>query len=168
MDAALEQLGTPKAHVTGSRPLPGSQGIAREEDLQALSALVASKGLPKDVSEFWGANFGARSRLLLDRALRDPATQERLDPELPYLLAQADLALEEELALTLDDLLSRRLPLLLRARDQGVAVAPKLADRMAQKLGWSAAQRQAQLDAYLEVVADSRRWQQPETVRRAG
>ncbi len=169
VDKALHQLGVHKESTTAQRPLPGTVGLETDDDLARLCTELERKGLPKDLSAFWGNAFGARSSKLAERALADPGTQARLDDDLPYTLAQVDLAIEEELAATLDDLLSRRLPLLLRGRDQGLNVAEKVAERMGKKLGWTEAQRQAQLEEYRKVVGNSRLFRTAtERVRRAG
>ena len=63
-----------------------------------------------------------------------------------------------DLARTVDDVLSRRVPLLLTGRDQGLDVAPAVADRVGRLLGWSEDEIARQLDSYRKVVADSRRF----------
>ncbi len=171
LDTALRQLGRQIECGTAKRPLPGAMGLEDDEALAALATGLAKQGLAKEVAAFWSINFGARSQNLAARAKASPAATEPLDAELPYLVAQADLAIEEELALTLDDLLSRRMPLLLRGRDQGLGVAARVAERMAQKLGWTEAQKLAQLEHYQQVVGNSRRFREAapaERARRAG
>ena len=94
------------------------------------------------------------------RVREDRSGAARLDPELPYLMAEVDLAVAEEEALRLDDVLSRRLPLLPRARDQGLGCAERVAQRMAAALGWTAERVQAEVRSYQEVVALSRAYRQ--------
>ena len=81
-----------------------------------------------------------------------------MNADAPYLWAEVDFAVEHDMAKTVDDVLSRRAPLLLVGRDQGLDVCERVADRMQAKLGWSAAEKARQLDAYREVVAESRRF----------
>jgi glycerol-3-phosphate dehydrogenase len=81
-----------------------------------------------------------------------------MDRDAPYVWAEVDFAVEHDLARTLDDVLSRRVPLLLVGRDQGLDVCERVTERMAQKLGWSDADKARQLAGYREVVADSRRF----------
>ena len=45
--------------------------------------------------------------------------------------------------MTVDDVLSRRVPLLLVGRDQGLDVLEAVADRLAAQLGWDEAKRGA-------------------------
>ena len=59
------------------------------------------------------------------------------------------------------DVLARRLPVLLRARDQGLGCAERVAARMAPLLGWSAAQTAAEVAHYRDVVALSRQFRTP-------
>ena len=103
----------------------------------------------------------------MERIRKQPALGERLEPELPYLLAQIDVAVEEEQAVTVDDVLSRRVPLLLRSRDQGLAAAEKVAARMQTLLGWSDADRQRSLDEYRATVALSRQFRAPAELARS-
>ena len=82
------------------------------------------------VAKHLATTYGARAPSVVARVKPKPALGERLDPELPYVLAQVDVAVDEEQALTVEDVLGRRVPLLLRARDQG------LGRRDAWRRGW--------------------------------
>jgi glycerol-3-phosphate dehydrogenase len=59
-----------------------------------------------------------RIHALLDE---NPAWAERLHPEAPFLTAEAVLAIREEMALGVDDVLRRRMPLSLLVRDTSAA-----------------------------------------------
>lgn len=113
-----------------------------------------------DIALHLARTYGARAQAVLLRVREDRSGAARLDPELPYLMAEVDLAVAEEEALRLDDVLSRRLPLLLRARDQGLGCAERVAQRMAAALGWTAERVQAEVRSYQEVVALSRAYRQ--------
>ena len=89
-----------------------------------------------------------------------PALGERLDPELPYILGQVELAIDEEQAASVEDVLARRVPLLLRSRDQGLAASAKVAAHMAPRLGWSDEEKRRQLDRYCSTVELTRRFRQ--------
>ena len=102
--------------------------------------------------------YGVRARGIADRVVSAPALAARLDETLPFILAQIDTAVEEEFALTLDDVLERRLPVLLRAHDQGMAAAPIVATRMAHLLGWNETRKAQELAAYAGVVARTRQF----------
>ncbi len=157
VDQALLQLQVTTKSTTANRPLPGAQGLTESD--AALDALVASldgAGLPEGGARYLAGEYGARAPAVLARTKVDPSALERLDPELPSITAQVDEAVEHEFARTLDDVLSRRIPLVLRARDQGLGVAEKVAARMAARLGWSAERTAQELDRYRAVVAGTR------------
>ena len=58
--------------------------------------------------------FLARVEALLDE---NPAWRERIHPEAPYLAAEVVLAVRDEMARTVDDVVRRRMPLSLIVRD---------------------------------------------------
>jgi glycerol-3-phosphate dehydrogenase len=157
VDRAILQLNVATRSTTATRPLPGAEGLTESDE--AVDALVASlegKGLPEGGARYLGHEYGARAPMVLARAERDPGALERLDPELPSIFAQVDEAVDVEFARTLDDVLSRRIPLVLRARDQGLGIAEKVARRMAPKLGWSEERTAREVETYRSVVAASR------------
>ncbi|MCS6916041.1 MAG: glycerol-3-phosphate dehydrogenase/oxidase [Myxococcales bacterium] len=164
VEAALGQLGRSPHELpcrTGQVPLPGARGLGAAgvagvaADLEAL----ALPGLDAQVAWHLAYTYGGRAMALARRLMAgERALTERLDAELPYLLGEVDLAVEEEAAVRLEDVLARRLPLLLQARDQGLGCAARVADRMATLLGWSAQRKQQELAHYEQVVALSRRF----------
>ncbi|MBS1149881.1 MAG: dependent oxidoreductase [Myxococcaceae bacterium] len=160
VDRAMEQLGQQKPSTTQDRFLPGSVGLESDEQLAALAGPLEAEGIPPAAAQHLANTFGTRSAAVAARVKADPSCAEPLDPELPYLTAQIDEAIENEFALTLDDVLTRRIPLVLRARDQGLAIAPRVAARLQRKLGWSDAQTQAELAHYRSVVEASRKFRE--------
>ena len=81
------------------------------------------------------AVYGSDRPEIEKRASQNPALAEPLDPALPYLTVEADWAIDNELARTVEDILSRRTrALLLNARAASQA-APKVAELLASRLG---------------------------------
>jgi glycerol-3-phosphate dehydrogenase len=160
----LDQLGetvTATRVSTKHRPLPGADGLA-QADLEGVAAigrsLMAEHGLDVDTATHLCGVYGARAHLLAARIAQAPALGERIDPELPYVWAEIEFAADHDLARTVEDVLARRVPLLLVSRDQGLGVCDRVADVLGARLGWSAAQRARMLDEYRAEVALSRRW----------
>jgi glycerol-3-phosphate dehydrogenase len=83
---------------------------------------------------------------------------EPLIAGLPYLRAEVLHAVRHEMAVTLEDVLSRRTHILDQTRDQGLKVAAEVAALMATDLGWSDQEQARQVDLYRQVVAQTRRW----------
>jgi glycerol-3-phosphate dehydrogenase len=83
----------------------------------------------------------------------DPALGERLHPALPYTAAEVVWAAREEMALTVEDVLARRLRALFLNARAAVAMAPRVADLMAPELGLGEAWKAAQVEAFDAVAA---------------
>ena len=77
-------------------------------------------------------------------------------PGLPYLAAEAVFAARHEMAVTLDDILSRRTRARLLARDDSAAAAPDVAALVGPILGWDDAERARQVKAYVASVEHER------------
>jgi glycerol-3-phosphate dehydrogenase len=162
----MRELGEAGLHVTRAstkvRPLPGAVGV-EPLDLEGVAAigrkLMADSGVDVDTATHLCGAYGARATVIGRSIAAERALGERIDRELPYVWAEIDFAVTHDLARTLDDVLARRVPLLLVSRDQGLGVCERVAARMATKLGWDAATSARMLVEYREEVARSRRWQ---------
>jgi glycerol-3-phosphate dehydrogenase len=94
------------------------------------------------------AVYGSDRPEIEKRASQNPAFAEPLDPALPYLTAEADWAIENEMARTVEDILSRRTrSLLLNARAASQA-APKVAQLLSDRLGRDKIWIQAQVEEF--------------------
>ena len=82
---------------------------------------------------------------------RDPIVEGR-----PHVWAEVDIAVHEEMALTLTDVLVRRLGLFYEAADQAFEVAQQVASRMARALGWEAARTAREVEEYRTLVTEHR------------
>ncbi|HEX8950685.1 MAG TPA: glycerol-3-phosphate dehydrogenase [Polyangia bacterium] len=160
VDHAGKQLGAIAPCATEQRPLPGAvdpiftagyAGVTRLSDELAAGGVVDAA-----VAKHLANTYGARAPSVVARVAADPALGERLDPELAYVIAQVDVAVDEEQALTVEDVLGRRLQLLLRARDQGLGCTDRVAKRMATRLGWDELRTRREAEHYRQVVAGTR------------
>ncbi len=162
----LEEIGdlegvTVKRESTKSRPLPGAVGID-PTDLEGVAAigrkLIAEHQLDVDTATHLCGVYGTRAFELGAMIAADRTLGERLDRELPYVWAEIDFAAKHDLARTVEDVLARRVPLLLTARDQGLGVCERVAARLAAILGWDETVRAQMIDEYKAEVELSRRW----------
>lgn len=71
---------------------------------------------------------------------------------LPYVWDDVHCALDQEMAMTLSDVLERRTHISWEARDSGASIAPSVAEKMAVFLGWDKLERDKQWRAYEENV----------------
>ncbi len=124
-------------------------GAAPPEVLDALITELAGVG---DLGE-------ARARALVDRhgtqardVVRLGEARDLLRPLAPDTLeleAEVAWGVEQEMALTLDDMLARRMRLSMARRDRGAAIAPRAAAIMGAQLGWDAQRQTAEIESYL-------------------
>src|SRR5262245_40825405 len=103
------------------------------------------------------ALYGRGYRRVIELAGKIPGGGERLCPENPDILAQLHLAVQDELAVSLQDVLLRRTGIG-TSRCQGVDCAEAIGHRMAQLAGWTPRRLGAELDAYRAYVARSQRF----------
>ncbi|HLL24539.1 MAG TPA: glycerol-3-phosphate dehydrogenase [Kofleriaceae bacterium] len=146
---------------TKSRPLPGAAGLEKPS-LEAVAAigrrLIDEHGLDADTATHLCGVYGTRAPLLAQRIVEDRALGERLDPELPYVWAEIEFAARHDVARTIEDVLARRVPLLLVARDQGLGISERVADIVGGFHGWTPAMRTQMLAEYRAEVEMSRQW----------
>lgn len=156
---------------TKKRPLPGAAGLSdpSPKGVKRLARQLArDHDIDRELAEHLAWVYGVRAARIARAIAADPALGEPLQPDLPYVWAEIDFAVEHDLARTVDDVLSRRVPLLLVGADQGLDVAEKVADRIAERLGWSAETRDSEIARYRRTVADSRRYRHQTAAERVG
>ena len=144
---------------TKSRPLPGGEGFsdASAKGVLALAASLAEdSGISPELAEHWAFTYGTRARMLATMVAEEPELAEPLQDDLPHTWAEIEFAIRHEMVETVDDVLSRRVPLLLIGRQQGLDVVHAVADRMAKARAWDAGRVQHEIEAYQETVKNSR------------
>jgi glycerol-3-phosphate dehydrogenase len=67
----------------------------------------------------------------------------------PFLEAEVAWAVDHERALSIDDVLARRLRLAVELRDRGAAIAPRVAAIMGSRLDWDTARQAREVETYL-------------------
>ncbi len=146
---------------TARQPLPGAVGWPEDDDATRVERLV-KEVCPLDdaVAELLVATYGTRAMDVARLIAAEPLLGEPMTPGRPERMAQVDFAVDRELARTVRDVLIRRTQLYFRDTDQGLLAAPKVAARMQLKLGWSDERREAEVEAYGQEVARSRRWRE--------
>ena len=142
---------------SGSTPLFGAEGYDELTEPGAAERL----GLPVEVVAHLAGRFGGHARAVAAMVRDRPELGERLVPGLPYLKAEAVYAVRYEMALTLEDVLSRRTRALLLDAAASAGAAPSAAELVGAELGWSDEERGRQVDAFLALVERQRRAADP-------
>ncbi len=140
-------------------PFPGGDVDDWDEFREQMTGtLTRVNELPGDVAQHLVSTYGSEVASVANLASLHPSLAERVTPELPVIRAQVIHALKKEMAMTLSDVLDRRLHLLYFAPDQGLGAAPAVADLMGDELGWTDAERARQVKQYKSEILKSRRW----------
>lgn len=143
---------------TDRRALPGGHlGDRRRFLEQELWPRASALGLERAQAEHLAAVYGSLAHDVLDLVAEDRALGTRLCPHHPTIAAQLVRAVRQEWACTLGDVLLRRTPLGLEAC-QALDCLEEAARWVGEVLGWDAAERQEQIEAYRREIAPMRRF----------
>ncbi|MGH7482380.1 MAG: glycerol-3-phosphate dehydrogenase/oxidase [Longimicrobiales bacterium] len=155
MDRVVQRLDVePGPDRSADVPLPGADAGAEDPGDIADAAVSAlrDRGVADAALRRIAWVYGARARRLLDYGEQDPAWLDPIAPGTPALRAEVRLAIDEEMALDLEDVLDRRLSLLLFSEDHGLAAAEPAARILADRLGWTDARRHHEVTGYRELA----------------
>jgi glycerol-3-phosphate dehydrogenase len=151
------RVGRVRDSRSGSTPLFGAEGYEELTEEGAAERL----GLPADVVAHLAGRFGGQARTVAAMMRDRPELGERLVPGLPYLKAEAVYAIRYEMALTLEDVLSRRTRALLLDAAASAGASASVAELMGAELGWSDEERGRQVEGFLALVERQRRAADP-------
>lgn len=149
-----------------------AQALAREHGVEATCGCSTRRPLPgaeivgdvaawmadRDAQAHLVETYGSDAALIAAYAEENPELGERIVPELPYLMAEALYAVQHEMAMRLTDVLIRRTHVIYEVQDGGVERARTVAELLAPRLGWSAADVERELAEYERQVALTQAW----------
>jgi glycerol-3-phosphate dehydrogenase len=152
VDAAVADLPGPVApSVTGQLPLLGADGLPA---VRASVGRIASEyEVTPTVAEHLIARYGSLATEVLDLILADKTLARPLIDGYPYLRAEVAYAVTHEGALHVEDVLARRVRLLIESPDSGASAAPEVIAIMAGLLGWNRRRRATELRRYRDLAA---------------
>jgi glycerol-3-phosphate dehydrogenase len=149
VDVALEDdIGAP-ASRTADLPLVGA---APRSELDELARQLASDPtLEADAAAALVGRHGVQARAVVELG-RELRLLRPLADDVAHLEVEVVWSVRQELALAVDDVLSRRMRLSMARRDRGAAMAPRVAELMAAELGWDATRQAAEVERYLATA----------------
>ena len=160
VDKAVAQLGAEASPCrTDKDPLPGAPAWEDWDEREGSAeekVLLEEHRLDPETAAHLLTAYGARA---LEIA-RLPGGTERITPSRPDVWAEVDFAVEEEMAVRLEDFLLRRTDLLHKGPDQSLGLARPIAERMGRTLGWDAARVDEEVRLYERRVALHRRFRE--------
>ncbi|HEY6494213.1 MAG TPA: glycerol-3-phosphate dehydrogenase/oxidase [Trebonia sp.] len=152
VDAAVADLPGPvPPSVTGQLPLLGADGLPA---VRASAARLAGEyDVAEEVTSHLIDRYGTLAVEVLDLIRLDRTLGQPLVDGHPYVRAEVAYAVSHEGALHVEDVLARRVRLLIESSDAGAAAAPEVVTIMAGLLGWNRRRRSAELRRYLDFAA---------------
>ena len=117
-----------------------------------LHGAIDGVGTTDATGDPYRAEYGTDAGLLDALIAEEPRLSARLDPELPYTLAQVVFAVRCEMARTLEDVLSRRTRALLLDEQAAQRAAPIVVERMRRELGYDEAWSERELDSFTDLA----------------
>jgi glycerol-3-phosphate dehydrogenase len=154
VDRVVERDGRKARCRTDEIPLGGTRP---EEQLQAETvAAAAPLGLDERTAHALVRQVGERAPEVLGLVAQDPSLAERLSPAAPHVMAEVVHAARAEGAVTLEDVLSRRMRLSIRAKDAALPAALAAARLLAAETGRDDRWATAQVAAYADAVRRER------------
>jgi glycerol-3-phosphate dehydrogenase len=152
IDAAVADFPRPvPPSVTDQLPLLGADGLPAVR--AAARRLAEDHGVPEQAVEHLINRYGAVAPEVLGLVRADKSLARPLAAGYPYLRAEVAYAVTHEGALHVEDVLARRVRLLIESPDAGAAAAAEVAAIMGKLLGWSRRQRAQEAQRYLDFAA---------------
>jgi glycerol-3-phosphate dehydrogenase len=151
VDAAVADLPVPvPPSVTGQLPLLGADGLPA---VRASAARLATEyDVPAAVTAHLIERYGSLATEVLDLIGGDKTLGRPLVEGHPYLRAEVAYAVTHEGALHAEDVLARRVRLLIESSDAGLSAEPEVTAIMAGLLGWNRRRRAAELRRYQDYA----------------
>lgn len=124
-------------------PLPGGAGIEAGD---------ASDEPPRSAEEHVRMRYGALGSELSARVRHDQSLGQPLAEDLPDLRAELLHAVDQEMALTVEDVLTRRTHVTLKSQEAGSRLARSVAELLGARLGWEPERIAEESEAYLSSL----------------
>jgi glycerol-3-phosphate dehydrogenase len=134
--------------LTLNHPLVGSDGYSSDY----WKTLVQNFGMPETTAQHLAGKYGTRAEQLLALIAKDPSLGEPLVKGLAQLRVEVAFAVRFEMAMTIEDVLARRIGLQFYGWSEAIAAARPTAELLARELGWSEADRDNALSEYVEKL----------------
>jgi glycerol-3-phosphate dehydrogenase len=133
---------------TDEDPLPGGETA----DLSQFRERGLELGIPQDSVDHLLRHYGTEAAGIFNLGGADRRLLRRLAEPHPAIEAEVIHAVRRELAQTVEDVLVRRFHLYYEHPDHGASVAQRVAELMAEELGWDQARTTEEAERYRSWV----------------
>lgn len=135
VDTVCEQLGVATPCATKSHPFPWAPEENYSEWSVAIHVQANRIGINPEISKWLMRRHGKRAGQVLRCIEEDQRMDERIVPGLPFIYADLLFCARDEMVIHLDDLLRRRMPLLILAK-LSESTLRRIAETVAAAMGW--------------------------------
>ncbi len=112
-----------------------------------LSVKARQAGIIPATLEHLLASYGTDAEHIVELVENDPSLNTRISPDFPFIMAEVPFCVQEEMVVSLEDLLLRRLRLGILHQRQCLEAAPTVARLVQELLGWDAKRVDLELSA---------------------
>ena len=149
VDMTLGYLGMPLIPCrTEQHKLHGAEGYGPDFWRLLVSEFGASPATAKHLAE----KFGTASFRVLDIAKQDSRYASPVVPGMPQIRAEVVYCVQKEMALTIEDMLARRIGMEMFSWKASIQAAPVVGPVMAELLGWSAEETTRAVEEYVQNI----------------
>lgn len=128
-------------------------GVARLPKVKCKTKDLRIHGYKKGVDRSHSNYvYGSDYEKILTLQSEDPTWSEILHPRYEFIAAEVIWAVREEMALTVEDVLARRLRILFMDARAAIDMAPRVASLMAKEMGHDAAWEKAQVEEFRQLA----------------
>jgi glycerol-3-phosphate dehydrogenase len=146
VDTVCEQLGIDTVCATRSRKFPWTPETDFAQCSAAVNAQATQLGIDQESAKWLIRRHGNRAEEVLRSIEADPRLAERVVPGLPFIYADLLFCARNEMVIHLQDLLRRRMPLLILARISEDTLRG-ITETVASTLGWDEAAINREIEA---------------------
>ncbi len=115
-------------------------------------SLVKEFALGEETARHLAAKFGTRARKVLALIRTDATLSAPLVKGLPPICAEVVYCVREEMAMTIEDILARRIGLQLLDWQKAIEAAPRVGELLAREFRWSAEEERKAVFAYTSKI----------------
>lgn len=152
IDRVQEQLGTgARVSTTRTHRLAGAAGYRGDY----AANLALDHGISPATAEHLAHKFGTDAGEVLRICREDPSLAKPLVEGLPAVRAEVPYSIRHEMAVTIEDVLARRLGIQMYDWRKAIEAAPDVADLLARELGWTAEARSKAVESYVGKIRDN-------------
>lgn len=149
IDAVQRQLGAPVTlSPTRDHALIGAAGFTDDY----WQKLAAEHGISELTARHLAAKYGTTAPEVIELIHQDAGLAEPLCDGLAPIRAEVVFAARDEMAVTVEDFLGRRIGLQLYSWRASIRTAPAVASLLARELGWNRAQEQEEIEKYVNKI----------------